>query len=324
MTESFNWLGRCARAAAFGIAALLLLTIARIVFFFAYKNDDLGFLSDFAPAMVMGLRVDAKWLAILLLPAWICVLLSYWKAFFWKLARILAFVGMFVTALLTVINFGFDGFYATPISPIIFGFLQDDTKAVSYTHLKSGAIHVLVATDVAARGLDIKELPCVINYDVPFSAEDYVHRIGRTGRAGSHGLAIMLATREDGRLVDAIEKLTKQTFEQKPLRPLSRQARSEMRRASGERPERRGEREIERVDTPEDERLAKERARAYVPPSHRNRDPIFDLSLIHIWLLFPGCMVPRPIVGRPREDRMIRADERRMREKGGAEAVRRN
>ena len=84
MTESFNWLGRCARAAAFGIAALLLLTIARIVFFFAYKNDDLGFLSDFAPAMVMGLRVDAKWLAILLLPAWICVLLSYWKAFFWK------------------------------------------------------------------------------------------------------------------------------------------------------------------------------------------------------------------------------------------------
>ena len=104
MTESFNWLGRCARAAAFGIAALLLLTIARIVFFFAYKNDDLGFLSDFAPAMVMGLRVDAKWLAILLLPAWICVLLSYWKAFFWKLARILAFVGMFVTALLTVIN----------------------------------------------------------------------------------------------------------------------------------------------------------------------------------------------------------------------------
>lgn len=106
MTESFNWLGRCARAAAFGIAALLLLTIARIVFFFAYKNDDLGFLSDFVPAMVMGLRVDAKWLAILLLPAWICVLLSYWKAFFWKLARILAFVGMFVTALLTVINFG--------------------------------------------------------------------------------------------------------------------------------------------------------------------------------------------------------------------------
>ena len=149
----------------------------------------------------------------------------------------------------------------------IHGDKTQEERQAALDGFKSGAIHVLVATDVAARGLDIKELPCVINYDVPFSAEDYVHRIGRTGRAGSHGLAIMLATREDGRLVDAIEK---------PLRPLSRQARSEMRRASGERPERRGEREIERVDTPEDERLAKERARAYVPPSHRNRDPIFD------------------------------------------------
>ena len=141
---------------------------------------------------------------------------------------------------------------------------------------REGAVDVLIATDVAARGIDVDNITHVINFDIPQDPESYVHRIGRTGRAGSHGLAIMLATREDGRLVDAIEKLTKQTFEQKPLRPLSRQARSEMRRASGERPERRGEREIERVDTPEDERLAKERARAYVPPSHRNRDPIFD------------------------------------------------
>ena len=101
----------------------------------------------------------------------------------------------------------------------IHGDKTQEERQAALDGFKSGAIHVLVATDVAARGLDIKELPCVINYDVPFSAEDYVHRIGRTGRAGSHGLAIMLATREDGRLVDAIEKLTKQTFEQKPLRP---------------------------------------------------------------------------------------------------------
>ena len=101
----------------------------------------------------------------------------------------------------------------------IHGDKTQEERQAALDGFKSGAIHVLVATDVAARGLDIKELPCVINYDVPFSAEDYVHRIGRTGRAGSHGLAIMLATREDGRLVDAIEKLTKQTFEQKPLAP---------------------------------------------------------------------------------------------------------
>ncbi len=158
----------------------------------------------------------------------------------------------------------------------IHGDKTQEERQAALDGFKSGAIHVLVATDVAARGLDIKELPCVINYDVPFSAEDYVHRIGRTGRAGSHGLAMMLATREDARLVDAIEKLTKQTFDQKPLHPLSRQARAEMRRASGSRPERRAERESERIDTPEDERLARERARAYVPPSQRNRDPIFD------------------------------------------------
>jgi superfamily II DNA/RNA helicase len=82
---------------------------------------------------------------------------------------------------------------------------------------KQGSIEVLVATDVAARGLDIVELPVVINYDVPFSAEDYVHRIGRTGRAGASGLAIMLATGADERGVVAIERLTKQKFSVKPL-----------------------------------------------------------------------------------------------------------
>lgn len=159
----------------------------------------------------------------------------------------------------------------------IHGDKTQEERQAALDGFKTGAIHVLVATDVAARGLDIKELPCVINYDVPFSAEDYVHRIGRTGRAGSHGLAIMLATREDSRLVEAVEKLTKQTFNQAPLHPLSRQARAEMRRsAPGERGPRADRSDRERVDTPEDERLARERARAYVPPSQRHRDPIFD------------------------------------------------
>ena len=59
---------------------------------------------------------------------------------------------------------------------------------------------MLVATDVAARGLDIVDLPAVFNFDVPFNAEDYVHRIGRTGRAGASGLAVTLVTRDDARL----------------------------------------------------------------------------------------------------------------------------
>jgi len=74
---------------------------------------------------------------------------------------------------------------------------------------KQGTIEVLVATDVAARGLDIAELPCVINFDLPYNAEDYVHRIGRTGRAGASGDAISLYTEKDTRLLADIEKLIK-------------------------------------------------------------------------------------------------------------------
>jgi len=77
---------------------------------------------------------------------------------------------------------------------------------------KQGTIEVLVATDVAARGLDIAELPCVINYDLPYNAEDYVHRIGRTGRAGASGDAISLYTDKDARLLADIEKLIKHTI----------------------------------------------------------------------------------------------------------------
>ena len=72
---------------------------------------------------------------------------------------------------------------------------------------KQGEIDVLVATDVAARGLDISDLPCVINYDLPYNAEDYVHRIGRTGRAGASGDAISVYSDKDERLLADIEKL---------------------------------------------------------------------------------------------------------------------
>ena len=77
---------------------------------------------------------------------------------------------------------------------------------------KNGSIDVLVATDVAARGLDIAELPCVINYDLPYNAEDYVHRIGRTGRAGASGDAISLYSDKDERQLIDIEKLIKHKF----------------------------------------------------------------------------------------------------------------
>ncbi|MCK5355748.1 MAG: DEAD/DEAH box helicase [Methyloprofundus sp.] len=74
-------------------------------------------------------------------------------------------------------------------------------------NFKSGKIGVLIATDIAARGLDIDQLPHVINFDLPAQAEDYVHRIGRTGRAGMSGAAISLVAAEEAYLLVAVEKL---------------------------------------------------------------------------------------------------------------------
>lgn len=75
---------------------------------------------------------------------------------------------------------------------------------------KNGEIQILVATDIAARGLDIEQLPLVINYDIPRHAEDYVHRVGRTGRAGMQGVAISLMGGDERRNIAAIEKLIQQ------------------------------------------------------------------------------------------------------------------
>ena len=88
---------------------------------------------------------------------------------------------------------------------------QQRTEALEA--FKSGAVRVLVATDVAARGLDIEDLPFVINFELPHNAEDYVHRIGRTGRAGRSGEAIsLMAPEERGRVAD-IEKLIRKEIE---------------------------------------------------------------------------------------------------------------
>jgi ATP-dependent RNA helicase RhlE len=80
-------------------------------------------------------------------------------------------------------------------------------KALEY--FKTGKVSVLVATDIAARGLDIDELPHVVNFDLPQVPEDYIHRIGRTGRAGSSGVALSLACPEEAWILAEIEKLLK-------------------------------------------------------------------------------------------------------------------
>jgi ATP-dependent RNA helicase RhlE len=90
---------------------------------------------------------------------------------------------------------------------------SQDERLKALDAFKRGETELLVATDVAARGLDIADLPAVFNFDVPFNAEDYVHRIGRTGRAGASGLAVTLVTRDDSRLMSEIEKLIKKKIE---------------------------------------------------------------------------------------------------------------
>ncbi|MDP3820806.1 MAG: DEAD/DEAH box helicase [Burkholderiales bacterium] len=90
---------------------------------------------------------------------------------------------------------------------------SQDERLKALDAFKGGSVDVLVATDVAARGLDIADLPAVFNFDVPFNAEDYVHRIGRTGRAGASGLAVTLVSPSDARLVADIEKLIKKKIE---------------------------------------------------------------------------------------------------------------
>ena len=93
------------------------------------------------------------------------------------------------------------------------------TKALA--DFKAANVQVLVATDIAARGIDIDKLPYVINYDLPQVAEDYVHRIGRTGRAGQVGHAISLVMDEEFKFLKAIEKLIDQPIERRKLEGFS-------------------------------------------------------------------------------------------------------
>ena len=107
------------------------------------------------------------------------------------------------------------------------------TKALA--DFKANKIRVLVATDIAARGLDIDQLPHVVNFELPNVAEDYVHRIGRTGRAGRSGEAVSLVSPDEEKLLRAIERMTRQKFEEGDLKGFVPPAQPEL---NSDRPER--------------------------------------------------------------------------------------
>ncbi len=102
-------------------------------------------------------------------------------------------------------------------SMAIHGNKSQSARTKALAEFKDGKITVLVATDIAARGIDIDQLPHVVNYDLPNVSEDYVHRIGRTGRAGSNGVAVSLVCVDEHQMLKDIEKLIKQKLPQEVI-----------------------------------------------------------------------------------------------------------
>jgi ATP-dependent RNA helicase RhlE len=143
---------------------------------------------------------------------------------------------------------------------------------------KQGRVAVLIATDVAARGLDIDSLPMVINYEIPHAAEDYVHRIGRTGRAGASGTAISLVSPEEEKYLLEIEKLIKKDIQK------------------------------ERVDMPEPDARShraepRERNREYHAPAQKkpSHDPWFDKPYVpNISAEAPVKKPAEPVASKPK------------------------
>jgi len=118
----------------------------------------------------------------------------------------------------------------------IHGDMEQSERIAEFERFKRDEINILVASDVAARGLDVKGVSHVFNFDVPWQPDDYVHRIGRTGRAGAKGTAITLASRAEGELIERIEKLTGQNIVRSTFR--ASPAAEDVRESPAARPER--------------------------------------------------------------------------------------
>ena len=176
-----------------------------------------------------------------------------------------------------------DGFKAGPIH----GDMEQPERLRELDRFKTGDINILVASDVAARGLDIKGVSHVFNFDVPWQPDDYIHRIGRTGRAGKTGTAITLATGADADAIAAIEKLIgskipamdgsapptpAEPADEKPSRKprAKKSAEPQSRNKASEEREPKRESEPVREDRPRTERPRNEKPRAAEP---RDQEP---------------------------------------------------
>ncbi len=155
----------------------------------------------------------------------------------------------------------------------IHGDMEQPERIRELDRFKGGEINILVASDVAARGLDIKGVSHVFNYDVPWQPDDYVHRVGRTGRAGRSGTAVTLATKEDAEAIAAIEKLSGSPLprlEGSVAEPEAQEDAKPKRSARGEKPKREPKREAEPAVA--DEREATETQEPRRAEPHARRD----------------------------------------------------
>ncbi len=153
---------------------------------------------------------------------------------------------------------------------------SQDERLKALDAFKRGEVDLLVATDVAARGIDIAALPAVFNFDIPFNAEDYVHRIGRTGRAGASGLAVSLVSGSDTRLIADIEKLIKKKLDIEPFELENSRPTFRREREGGDDRESRGSRSDSRSDPRAD--VAPSNPRSSYRPTRPSvpSDPLFD------------------------------------------------
>jgi len=157
----------------------------------------------------------------------------------------------------------------------IHGDMDQGSRIAELDRFKKGEINILVASDVAARGLDIKGVSHVFNYDTPWHPDDYVHRIGRTGRAGAKGKAFTMVTPEDAEAIANVEKLTGLAIAEfgatngESRQPQERQA--EPRESADEERPRRGR---SRRDKPREEPVREDRPRSEKPaPARRSPAP---------------------------------------------------
>jgi superfamily II DNA/RNA helicase len=191
------------------------------------------------------------------------------------------------------------GFSCAPLH----GDLDQSVRTKTLEAFKGGSIQILVASDVAARGLDIPAVGHVFNYDVPFHADDYVHRIGRTGRAGRKGFAFTLVGRSDEKNVTAIEALIGQNVERRVMEGLPEEREQE---GGNRRNDRRGGRGKERDRAPRGRGPRNERSERPAPRSETS--DVIELSAAPVEASVPE--VPVQEIAKPDSSRRDRRDRK--------------